>query len=216
MSGKEMLEAMGHIEERLIHEAETVTPAKPMVWLRRCALAACLCIAVLGAFSLGRLLQGEGEAKNEALADDTHSGLLAPEYAVPDLEVLDRVPMEETLTATLGDEYFAFAPSSDAETTVLEIPTIALRIDAWQGDCFTATVTGQGNAAGFPAGTQLTVRLLPGLTAYDSADGDIRDTLPTEKDFPAGSHVTSGFFKTADEHTIWIASIRFTEKEDTP
>ena len=61
MSGKDLFEGMGHIDERFIEEAETKAfPRKD--WTKGAALAACLCLILLGLHSIvtaGNIAQDE-------------------------------------------------------------------------------------------------------------------------------------------------------------
>lgn len=64
MNGRELLEALSYIDEELLAASEA--PVKKTPWRRWAALAACLCILVMGAFSLRPM---EKSAKTEGAAD---------------------------------------------------------------------------------------------------------------------------------------------------
>ena len=69
MNGKELLEAMSFIDEELLAEAET--PARRNGWRRWAAVAACLCILILGAFSFRQLSGGPTEGIADGAAPET-------------------------------------------------------------------------------------------------------------------------------------------------
>ena len=64
MNGRELLEALSYIDEELLAAAEA--PVKKTSRRRWTALAACLCILILGAFSFRQM---EKSAKTEGTAD---------------------------------------------------------------------------------------------------------------------------------------------------
>ena len=64
MNGRELLEALSYIDEELLAAAEA--PVKKTSQRRWTALAACLCILILGVFSFRQM---EKSAKTEGTAD---------------------------------------------------------------------------------------------------------------------------------------------------
>ena len=70
MNGKELLEAMSFIDEELLAEAEA--PVRKSGWTRWGALAACLCILLLGTFSFRKLFRaGPTEGIDDSAAPET-------------------------------------------------------------------------------------------------------------------------------------------------
>ena len=70
MNGKELLEAMSFIDEELLVEAEA--PVRKSGWTRWGALAACLCILLLGTFSFRKLFRaGPTEGIDDSAAPET-------------------------------------------------------------------------------------------------------------------------------------------------
>ena len=73
MNGKELLEALSYIDEELLAEADL--PARQNGWRRWGALAACLCILILGSISMRQLYRnglaeraGDQAAQEPAMA----------------------------------------------------------------------------------------------------------------------------------------------------
>ena len=56
MSGKELFEGMGYVDERFVDEAEYKTLPKRVVspWIKVASMAACLCLIIFIAFSFSR------------------------------------------------------------------------------------------------------------------------------------------------------------------
>lgn len=203
MSGKEMLEAMGYVDERLVHEADTVTPAKPAaLWLRWGSLAACLCIAVVGAISIGHYLQDNSSAPESAPLENTHPVMVAPP--------------EDLFPETIEPGVLEPTPGVGMES-VGEVPSIALRIDAWQEDSFRATVIGLVDTAVYSPGTQLTVRFQKAVTLPDGTTVSCWDSIPTEEDFPVGTQVIAMFYtEDPGSNEIQIESMVLIDKGGTP
>lgn len=62
------LDAMEHLDPALIEEAEAVQPKRRTLWLQWGAMAACLCLCLVGARSLLSMEQAPPEAPKEAMA----------------------------------------------------------------------------------------------------------------------------------------------------
>ena len=54
MNGKDLFEAMSHVDEKFVHEAEnsTIRKRNVVLWMKWAAAAACLCLLLLGAYNL--------------------------------------------------------------------------------------------------------------------------------------------------------------------
>lgn len=170
MTGYELLSAMGRIDEAYIAEAEGKPIRKPSP-IRWLSAAACLCILLLAAFHWQNLFSSK--------SSDCTASNGSMESAMADGAMNDAVIVTEAGA---------------------ELPSLTLRIDAWEEDRFTATVTGTADTGIFPVGTALTVYFGP-------------ETAPTSGEFPAGSIVTVRFtsFEQSESPSITIESIRFAD-----
>lgn len=191
MSGEELLKALSFVEERHIQEAETavITAGKP--WIRWCALAACL-ILVVGAASFG----GTKLAEEISLDSAENSQMAVGNYGLP--ETARDENKTETQPAGISPE--AVVPQ--------EIPSVLLRIDAWQENGFLATVEEIVDTAVFPVGTQLTVKFKSDICICESNGETVTysNRLPAETDFPVGS-VVQVLFTAQDGTTILVEQI---------
>lgn len=84
MTGQEIMAGLSYVDERFIQEAETATLSRNTPWMKVLSVAACLCILIVGAFSMGEF--GHKGAKEEAAA--------APEAAIE-----EAVPAETAAAA---------------------------------------------------------------------------------------------------------------------
>ena len=89
----------------------------------------------------------------------------------------------------------ATEPATATMPSGIEEPSVSLRIDAWNDDGFIATVCdGETDADQLPLGQEVTVRF----------DEQIRvngeQGVPTEADFPVGSHVIVIFHSYTEEN----------------
>ena len=171
MNGKDLLEAMGHVEECYVDEAEYTRLRKrlPLGWV---SAAACLCILIAGA-----------------------AFWLRPVYtndcAMPESDGLDDMQMQETMAATEKSESGTEMMDSDCR-----IPYMVLRIDDWNEDGFTGTLCGEKESwGGILPGEEVTVLIKWEIKVW--GDGEIR--IPTEEDFPVGSIITVGFCNLREE-----------------
>lgn len=82
MSGRELLEGMSYVDERFVDEAETQTIQKCVIspWMKLLPVAACLCILLVGAFSIWDLLpfnakstEGSTKGDQESASDTNQS-----------------------------------------------------------------------------------------------------------------------------------------------
>lgn len=73
MSGKELLEGMSYVDERFVDEAEhqTIKKGSTSPWMKLLPVAACLCILLLGVFSIWDMMPFD--AKSESAAGDQES-----------------------------------------------------------------------------------------------------------------------------------------------
>lgn len=74
MNNNEILDSIEHVDSALISKTESYT-AKKNPWLRWAALAACLCLVILGAIAIPKLIGGSTEPNSEAAVNQS-SGIL--------------------------------------------------------------------------------------------------------------------------------------------
>ena len=155
MNGKDLLEAMTHVDEAYVDEAENQRLKRgiPLGWL---SAAACLCILIGGAVFL---LQPGVSKDCAAMPENGSVAMDSVMEAVGD-------PERETVASTVGE------------------PSVCLRIDAWNDGSITATVCDAvADAEQLPLGQEVTV-------LFDEQIRTNREwRMPTEEDFPVGSHV---------------------------
>lgn len=153
MTGRELLEAMGYVDEKYVDEAENVTV--PHVsrrgYLRIATLAACLCILVVGMTFLVHLPGLNGQKSCSADCAETEINALSPQVD----------------------------PDQKQESVEIAPLTLILRVEAMTEDGFTATVARTGDGDGFPVGMALRV-ILNGNTREnsDSMEYDGKFSLP--------------------------------------
>ena len=169
MNGKDLLEAMGSVDEKFVDEAENKIVRKriPMGWL---SAAACLCILIGGAMLW-----------------------LKPVYtndcAMPESNGSSDMLSDETLAAT--EDSVHGPPEMNGR-----IPFMVLRIDGWNEEGFTGTLCGEEESwGGILPGEEVTVLIEWEIQVY--GDGEVR--IPTAEDFPEGSIVTVGFCDLREE-----------------
>lgn len=79
MRKEDFVDVLGEINENYVKEAETIKKAKKPVWVKWCAIAACLCLVVVGAFVVP-VLQGEYEgAGNPQPGGTPEASVVQPE-----------------------------------------------------------------------------------------------------------------------------------------
>lgn len=193
MTGKDLLEAMSLVDEKYVDEAESkhLKRGMPLTWL---SMAACLCILICGAmFWLQPEVSNDGAVMENAAAGE--------------------MIMDEELTRTeaaLGDEDKEMPPEYSMNSTEnVDFnrngePCLTLRIDAWEGDGFVATVYGQRNTKEYPFGTVVKVFFAEKVWA----DGEYRQ--PTEDDYPVKNMVEVLFYpceSTEGENVIVVEAI---------
>lgn len=128
MNGRELLEAMSFIDDELLAASEA--PRRKTPWKRWAALAACLCILVLGTFSFRQM---EKSAKTEAAADQcAPEAMMAmgtgQETAAAPESAEEEAPREAGMTETTaadGSSYsldeFAGETAPTARVEILEV-----------------------------------------------------------------------------------------------
>lgn len=167
MNPQQLHDALTELDEELVLAAEKRRRAKPQNrWRHFGALAACLCILAATGLTAAR-----------------RNGLF-----------VERNPTEATATPTQASTA-ATTDSASLQPTGAELPTLRVRITAWEDGSFTGTVTGYVDTNILPVGTEVRVLLetpvsieLPGKNRTLHYRG-----LPKYTDFPAGTEVLLRF-----------------------
>ena len=145
MNGKELLEALSYIDEELLAEADL--PARQNGWRRWGALAACLCILILGTISFRQLFRS---GAIERTADEA-----APEIAM----AAGSAQHDSALTAESAEEEPQEAGTPeliDEARNTASLPTAQVRIiEITENGIIALMVTGVRELDG------LTVTLIP-------------------------------------------------------
>lgn len=165
MNGKDLLEAMGHVDEKYVDEAEyrTLKRRLPVGWL---SVAACLCLLIGGAMFLLK----PGYSNDCAAMPESNSG--------------SNMAMDSNVAETAAGVDRYGEEATEAEYSYGEQPSVTLRIVAWNTDSITATVCdSEEDAEILPLGQEVTV--LFGERIRTNREW----RMPTEADFPVGSHV---------------------------
>ena len=97
MNGKDLFEAMSHVDERYIDEAESKMIPKTIPWMKLASMAACLCLLVLTVHSLRPFLRGN-ETEGVLIEDAQESAIGVPDD-VPVGEVPSVILYVEDMTA---------------------------------------------------------------------------------------------------------------------
>ena len=97
MNGKDLFEAMSHVDERYIDEAESKMIPKNIPWMKLATMAACLCLLVLTVHSLRLFLRGN-ETEGALMEDAQESAIGVPDDA-PVGEVPSVILYVEDMTA---------------------------------------------------------------------------------------------------------------------
>jgi hypothetical protein len=136
MSGKDLFEAMSHVDERFIHEAENNTIPKRNVvpWMKWAAVAACLCVVLFGAYHLA------GLGTNTGITSGNTPGGGVPVVTIP---------------AAGGP--CGVAPLAPAQPPAAEVPSVILQVDGITEDGFVGTVAQLVDTDVFEVGMELNV-----------------------------------------------------------
>lgn len=153
MTGRELLEAMGYVDEKYVDEAEneSLRHVSHRGYLRLATMAACLCILVMGIAFLMHLPGLNGMKAASADCAATENNAFAPE--------------------TVTDQ----KPESEEDTPL----TLILRVEAVTEAGFDATVVQTGDEDAFPVGMTLRVEMNMGTRENaDGMDWDYKFSLP--------------------------------------
>lgn len=220
MNGEELLKAMGQVDERYVHEAETTVLEKPRFsWVRwTAAAAACLALVLGVGLTMG----------DKSLSDISMDNAPAGIDRLP--ETNDLIHLEnETIACTeerghpedLPDEAntqqacepdTAVPEQAPSEVGPSEVPSVVVKIGKWTDYGFEATVEKIVDTDIYPAGTKLQIVFQENIRIVET-DGQVVSAtrrMPTEKDFPQGSSVQI-LFSVGDEGVILVEQIGWEE-----
>lgn len=175
MTGKAILEALSFVDEEYIEEAENGT-IRPALQLRKILpLAACLCILVLGLFTLNDLLPKQETAMPDA---EMQVGTM------PEIIEMDKAQSEVNSECELAFDG-AEIPS------VSEVPTVILRIESWNDNGFTAIVEENEDSETFVIGQTVQVQFSPNacIEVVEEDLVTVTRQMPNPDHFPAGTLV---------------------------
>ena len=139
MNGKELFEAMSHVDEQYVHEAEhgTIQKRNAVTLMKWVSVAACLCLLLLGAYNLYGIV-GQG-TNTENPSEDLPGGAVAV----------------GTIPAAGGQSETDLQAPAQAPTG--EVPSVILRVDTITEDGFVGTVAQLVDTDVFAVGMELNV-----------------------------------------------------------
>lgn len=180
MNGKDLFEGLNHIDERYIEEAETRAFPRPH-WLRTAALAACLCLALLGLYTLRGPTGAESSAQDESTL--SAGGAEPGEAARPENKPVIEVPSVLLFIREQTDHGYTAIVAELVDTDIFELGmevnvalTDTVRLEDADGHCVVADQMKQDYT-----GTYVLVQ----FTRYDRETGtlvvnQIREVPPPE------------------------------------
>lgn len=118
MTGKELFEAMGSIDERFVAEAETAAFPEKTLPIRWLALAACLCVILLG------LYQPRSPAATEGTPESTMACEVSPGDGIASgviPESIEEVPSVILTVVELTDHGFRGTVTELVDTDIFEV-----------------------------------------------------------------------------------------------
>lgn len=194
MNGKDLLEAMGHVDEKYVDEAEYGKLRKPLSlgWL---SVAACLCLLIGGAMFLLK----PGYSNDCAAMPESNGG--------------SNMAMDSNVAETAAGVDRYGEEATEAEYSYGEVPFTYLRIQEWTEDGFVGVVeeTGQPDSYALESGTALTVLIDKDTTTVVYVGSNVyrwENRMPTEADFPVGTLVAVEVISGLEEGILWTPCVR--------
>lgn len=181
MNPDKIHDALNMLDDDLIEEVNVLRIKKKKLnnrWVRRIAIAACLCIIIAGIFAANNLgilpLGGAGNNKQQGEMSGNPEGISM---------------VQENHSDAIGKELWETA----------EYPSVLVKIKGWQEDGFFGTVTGSFDTDTFEVGEDIVVLYGENIGEEISiGDGtESEDGVPESMDFPVGSVVRVWFAKQA-------------------
>ena len=129
MNGKDLFEAMSHVDERYVDEAESKMIPKTIPWIKLATMAACLCLMVLTVHSLRPFLT-RSDTTGVLIEDAQESAIAVPEDT-PVGEIPNTILYVKEMTA----DGFIATVTDWGVTDVLGLGTewnVVIRTGTWQ------------------------------------------------------------------------------------
>lgn len=187
MTGKDLLEAMGLVDERYVDEAENkrLKRGVPMGWL---SMAACLCILIAGA-----IFWLQPEVSNDCAVMENAAGSFMPEQET--MASMEQAPGSPEMDDCEG----TYEVNSD--------PAVYIRILEWRPDGFVGEVEAVScaDSGDMESGTLLTVYFDENTSVLIRMDGQSHrseNRMPTEEDFPLGTLVRVQYRAVAEDGSV--------------
>lgn len=188
MTGKSILEAMSFVDEAYVEEAETGT-IRPVLQVRKLLpMAACLCAALLGLFTLKDILP-----RQETTAADAEMQM----ETAPETIVMDKT--QSVLNGNPKD-----AAENEEAPQISEAPCVILRIESWNDNGFTAIVEQIADSEAFTVGQTVQVAFFPNacMEVVEEDLVTVTRQMPSEEYFPVGSLVLVRYVYISDDTGI--------------
>ena len=182
------------LNEALFKERSNSQKKQKTPWIKYMSVAACLCVAVLGAF-VWRHYEAKDSAKNKYDGvSDTDGSNKTTEGNTSNDSLTGNAPDQELDGATPDG---TLEETVDGSISVVEVPSVLVRIDAWTENGFKGVVAGIVDTDIFSVGAGICVvfneniRVTIKTEEYMKFEGG----APDKRDFPVGSVVRVQFVK---------------------
>ena len=129
MNGKDLFEAMSHVDERYIDEAESKMIPKTIHWVKLASMAACLCLLVLTVYGLRPFLTGSDTTG--VLIEDAQESAIG----VPEDTPVGEIPNTILYVKEMTTDGFVATVTDRGVTDVLGLGTewnVVIRTGTWQ------------------------------------------------------------------------------------
>ena len=162
MSGKDLFEGMGYVDERFVDEAEYKTLPKRVVspWIKVASMAACLCLIIFSLYSLHGKTEGVGQVEGAT--------------------------QEAAMDNSMELEYGGSPAESPTDGGTPRVPDMMIRIQEVTETGFVGIVQNDGGFTMFEDGTKVIVTIDletdPDFTPENYKIGDLVQVMYTEWD----------------------------------
>ena len=166
MSGKDLFEGMGYVDERFVDEAENKTLPKRAnsPWIKVASMAACLCLIIFSLYNLQTHLRGETEAVGQ----------------------VEGATQEAAMDNSMELEYGGSPAESPTDGGTPRVPDMMIRIQEVTETGFVGIVQNDGGFTMFEDGTKVIVTIDletdPDFTPENYKIGDLVQVMYTEWD----------------------------------
>lgn len=188
MNGKDLLEGLGYVDEALVAEAEAA-PKSRRLWRRWLPVAACLCVVIAAGVLYSPAAPENLPNQSEDKQTQSQASLM-PENG----SNVEMMPGYE----------------KDAQDQIgQELPSMVIRVEAWEGEGFRFTVAATVDTQRFPVGTELTAVFAERMV-IEELSGEIiecRWATPTPEEFPEETRALVQF-SLEDDGTVRLHTIR--------